>query len=151
MLSSFSKLLLEQGEGELVCQAVSLLVLYLCKGCWQPPFSSLHMETWECHAGSSWTSITSALKPQARPCQRFSWEAPQDSCPTSRKLANQGFVGIVFHTAVYVARNSLEQSWQEEEEANCHLATCVGCPPIPDPSCGTPRKLCTAAMNTAPR
>lgn len=31
------------------------------------PFSSLHMETWECCAGSSQTSITLALKPQARP------------------------------------------------------------------------------------
>lgn len=72
MLSSFSKFLLEQGEGELVCQEVSLLVLYLCKGCWQPPFSSLHMEAWECHAGSNWTSITLALKPQARPGQHFS-------------------------------------------------------------------------------
>lgn len=64
------------------------------------------------------------------------------------------FVGIFFHTAVYVARNNLEQSWQEEEEeeeANCHLATCVGRPPIPDLSRCTPRKLCTAAMNTAPR
>lgn len=36
MLCSFSKFLLEQGE--LVCQAVSLLVLYVCRGCWQPPF-----------------------------------------------------------------------------------------------------------------
>lgn len=30
------------------------------------------MEAWECHTGSSWTSITSALKPQARPGQHFS-------------------------------------------------------------------------------
>lgn len=61
---------------------------------------------------------------------------------------------MFFHTAVHVAHNSLEQSWQEEEEeeeANCHLATCVGCWPIPDPSCCTPRKLCTASMNTALR
>lgn len=69
-------------------------------------------------------------------------------------MSNLEEAGMFFHTAVYVAPNSLEQSWQkeeEEEEANCHLATCVGCPPIPDPSRCSPRKLSTAAMNTAPR
>lgn len=86
--------------------------------------------------------------------QRFSVTGRPSGLMSNLKEAGKPrFVGMFFHTAVYVACNSLEQSWQEEEEeeANCHLATCVGCPPIPDPSCCTPRKLCTAAMNTAPR
>lgn len=58
---------------------------------------------------------------------------------------------MFFHTAVYIAWNSLEQSWQEEEEANCHLATCVGRPPIPDPSRCTPTEALHSSYEHSPK
>lgn len=53
----------------------------------------------------------SSLRTHAQP--RVSWQT-------------NGLSFVFSHTAVYIACN-FKQSQQEEEEANCHLATYVGC------------------------